>query len=349
MGNRRGLLAPLLVSTGGIIAVFLLPQFVGLFTLLQVTVYAVMAILALSLALIWGFAGILCFGQAAFFGLGAYGYAVAAFNVVDTSGAVIAGIALPAAFAAALGYFMFYGRLNDVYVGVVTLVVTLILFKFMGHTAGSEYKIGQARLGGFNGIPAVPTVTMPGDPQSMAGPRELFYLTGGALTATYLGLSIFLNGQFGRTIVAIRENELRAQLLGYDVRLRKLIVFAVGGGIAGLAGVLFVNWGAFVSPDVFSLATTAKIIIWVIVGGLGTLVGPIIGAIGLEYVTRQLGAGAQTVINSNLVLGAILLVFVLAVPRGVVPTVAAIWQNWRSAAARRSDPTVEPRKSNDVT
>ncbi len=112
-----------------------------------------MAVLALSLALVWGFGGILCFGQAAFFGLGGYTYAVAALNFTGTSWAVPVALLVPAALAAILGYLMFFGRISDVYIGVITLTVTLILFNFVNSTAGDEWHIGAAPLGGFNGIP----------------------------------------------------------------------------------------------------------------------------------------------------------------------------------------------------
>src|SRR5260370_26741257 len=115
-----------------------------------------MAILALSLALVWGYGGILCFGQSAFFGLGAYAYAIAMFNMSESTAPFLLAILLPAAFAALLGYFMFYGRISDVYLGVITLPVTLILFNSINSTAGPEYHIGVARLGGFNVIPSIP-------------------------------------------------------------------------------------------------------------------------------------------------------------------------------------------------
>ena len=81
-----------------------------------------------------------------------------------------------------------------------------------------------------------------------------------------------------------------AQLLGYDARAYKLFVFTLGGAIAGLAGCLFANWGSFTSPTVFGLAQSAQIIIWVIVGGRGTLIGPIVGCIGIQWLTTALGA-----------------------------------------------------------
>ena len=125
-----------------------------LFALINATVFVSMAVLALSLGLVWGFGGILCFGQTAFFGLGGYTYAVAAINFGDTTWAVPLALLLPTLVAAALGYLMFYGRISDVYMGVITLTTTLILFKFANSTAGDEWNIGAAPLGGFNGIPA---------------------------------------------------------------------------------------------------------------------------------------------------------------------------------------------------
>ena len=112
----------------------------------------------------WGYAGILSFGHAAYFGLGAYTYAIAAINIGESTVPLLLAIVLPALVAAVIGAMMFYGRISDVYLGVITLVVTLILFKFMNATAGDAYRIGAARLGGFNGIPAFPILNVPGDP-----------------------------------------------------------------------------------------------------------------------------------------------------------------------------------------
>ena len=141
----------------------LVPRLFELDVVLELTVYMIMAILALSLALIWGYGGILCFGQSAFFGLGAYTYAIAMFNIGESTIPLLLAIVLPAAFAALLGYFMFYGRISDVYLGVITLTVTLILFNSVNSTAGPEFRIGSARLGGFNGIPGIPPLNFPGN------------------------------------------------------------------------------------------------------------------------------------------------------------------------------------------
>jgi len=294
------------------------PQLVDQFGLLQLTVFGAMCILALSLGFVWGYGGILCFGQSAFFGLGAYTYAVTAINAGESTLATVLAVVVPAVFAALLGYFMFYGRLSDVYLGVITLSVTLIFFNLMNSTAGDAYRVGKARLNGFNGMPSLPTLNVPGVPDRLLDPTETFYLVMAWLVVVYVGLHVLLASHFGRVVVAIRENEARCELLGYDVRLRKLLVFAIGGGIAGLAGCLFANWGAFVSPNVFSLTMTSQIIIWVIVGGLGTLVGPIIGCLLMQYLATTLGT--QQLANTSLIFGIIFLAFVLLVPRGIVPS-----------------------------
>jgi len=332
-GRRLNLLGLVLVGIIGLAFMFLTPRMAELDTVLDLTVYMIMAILALSLALIWGYGGILCFGQSAFFGLGAYAYAIAMFNVGESTLPFLLAIILPAAFAALLGYFMFYSRISDVYLGVITLTVTLILFNSINSTAGPEFHIGAARLGGFNGIPGIPSLNWPFNKNAPIDLEGMFYLSTASLLLTYFGLRLLLASQFGRVMVGIRENERRAELLGYDPRAYKLATFTIGGALAGLAGCLFANWGNFVSPTIFGLAQSAQIIIWVIVGGRGTLIGPVIGCIGIQWLSAALGANqpsggsdwwSKIFANAPLILGIILIAFVLLVPKGLVPTLADI-------------------------
>jgi len=308
----------------GLAALVLMPRFAETYLIINTTIFVSFAILALSLALIWGYAGILCFGQAAFFGLGGYAYAVAAINFGDTTGAAFLAVALPALFAALLGYFMFWGRISDVYLGVITLTVSLIFYRFINQTAGEEWNIGAAPLGGFNGIPATPILNWPGRPGDQLQPEDIFSLSVGLLMLVYFGCKALLATSFGRVIVAVRENETRAELLGYDVRVHKLAIFVVGGAMAGLSGLLFAN-SVFVSPTMFSLPVSGQIIIWVIVGGLGTLIGPIIGCILMQMLNNYLGTLNQVSglswLDPNLVLGIILTAFVLLVPKGLVALV----------------------------
>jgi len=333
--NGRGLNLIGLAVVGIIGPVFMVltPRLAELDTMLDLTVYMIMAILALSLALIWGYGGILCFGQSAFFGLGAYTYAIAMFNIGESTIPFLLAIILPAAFAALLGYFMFYGRISDVYLGVITLTVTLILFNTVNSTAGPEFHIGAARLGGFNGIPGIAPLNFPFNSSMVIDLEGMFYLSTAALLATYFGLRLLLATHFGRIIVGIRENERRAELLGYDPRAYKLATFIIGGALAGFAGCLFANWGNFVSPTIFGLAQSAQIVIWVLVGGRGTLIGPIVGCVGIQWLSAALGSNqpsggsdlwSKIFANVPLVLGVILIAFVLLVPKGLVPTLADI-------------------------
>jgi urea transport system permease protein len=321
------------VAVGALACGLLLPFAIDVYTGTLLVVYAM---LALSLGFIWGFGGILCFGQAAFYGLGAYTYALASINFDGAWAAFLLAILVPMAFAGLLGAMMFYGRLSDVYLAVVTLVVTLILFKFFNSTAGPAYRLGEARLGGFNGIPGFPTLTVPGNPGAYIYGAGLFYFSLGLLALVYLGLRLTLLLPFGCIVVSLRENEERTELLGYDVRFYKSAAFALSGGIAGLAGCLFANWAEIVTPGLFSLGQSAEIIIWVIVGGLGTLTGPMIGAALLGLLKFALGH--QSVIDNSFIMGVLLIVVVLFLPEGLIPTAARILKWLRRSPQKRVRP-----------
>jgi branched-chain amino acid transport system permease protein len=295
------------------------PEFVSLFGIVQMTVFVAIAMYGLSQGFLWGYGGIMCFGQASFLGLGAYAYAIGGIDLGDTTWALLLGIAVPAAFAALLGYFMFYGRISDAYIGVITLTVSVILFQLINSTSGSQYHIGQAELGGFNGIPSVPTFNVPNDPANVLSPTWIWYVSMMMLIGVYVLLRALLVSRFGRVVVAIRENETRAMLLGYDARLYKLLTFVISAAIAGLAGCIYDNWGTFISPTIFGLPMSAEVIIFVLVGGLGTLIGPIVGAVGLQYLINL--AGSQHLVDPNLGLGIVLVTFVLLVPQGIVPVI----------------------------
>ncbi len=313
----RTLVPIVLVVALGAAACVVLPQVMELFALINATVYVSMALLALSLALIWGYGGILCFGQTAFFGLGGYTYAIAAINFGDSTWAVPIALAIPTIAAIGLGALMFYGRISDVYMGVITLTTTLILNKFANSTAGDEWTIGSAPLGGFNGIPSTPPLNLPFQPDSPLAPDQIFIVAVCCLVACYVIAKLVLRTRFGRVAVAIRENERRAELLGYDVRLHKTALFALGGLMAGLSGVLFANC-VFVSPTMFSLPYAGQVIIWVLVGGLGTLVGPICACVLIQLLTTY--AGSLPRLDPNLLLGVVFMAAVVAVPRGLLPT-----------------------------
>jgi branched-chain amino acid transport system permease protein len=298
------------------------------------TILLAYALFALSLGLMWGYAGLLSFGHTAYFGLGAYVYAIAVVNIGESTAPLLLAILIPAAVAAVIGAMMFYGRISDVYMGVITLVVTLILFKFMNATAGDQYVIGAARLGGFNGIPGFAVLNVPGVPEWSLFGTPMYYFAAVSLLGCYLLSRWILARSFGRVLIGIRENESRCELLGYNVPAYKTAVFTISAAMAGLAGCLFANWAEIVTPGVFSLRAAAEVIVWVMVGGLGTLVGPILGAMALGMLKLLLGE--QVIIDNSLILGLILVIVVLAVPRGVVPAVQGWWRGRTRIRAQRA-------------
>jgi len=300
-------------------ALLSMPAYVDIAVQLDVSIILILALLAISMSFLWGYVGILSFGQTAFFGLGGYTYAVTALNLGETAGPFLAGIVVPMLFAGVIGYFMIYGRVSGIYLSVITLVVTLILDKGVRATSGEQFVIGDVRLGGQNGIPGVPPLQVPWDPDTALFIEGVFYLSAVVLVLVYVGLRLLLLTHFGRVLVSIRENERRTDLLGYDSRRYKLAAFELSGGVAGLSGALYAVWGSFVAPEMFNLNQAAQVIIWVIVGGKATLIGPIVGTGLVQYLTTWLGTlGVGQV---TLVLGSVLIVFVLAFQQGLLPTI----------------------------
>ncbi|MFD0986222.1 branched-chain amino acid ABC transporter permease [Methyloligella solikamskensis] len=338
------ILGYVLLAGAAAYALLVVPASGDMSLMINGSIYATYGILALSLALVWGFAGILSFGQASFFGLGGYAYAVVALNSGDTTLAAFAAIAVAALFALMLGYFMFWGRISDVYLGVITLTISLILYRFFNQTAGSEWTIGVAPLGGFNGIPSTPILTYIGQPDQPLWPEQIYVLAVLVLLFFYVLSKAVLTTRFGRIVVAIRENEQRAELLGYDSRFYKLGIFTLAGAMAGAAGVLFANC-VFVSPNMFNLQTSSQLLIWVIVGGLGTLAGPVMACFLLLMLSTYLGtvnsSGGLAWLDPNLVLGILLTAAVLLFPKGLLPMVTGVVERlFRAITARRSGSSV---------
>jgi len=301
------------------------------------SLFLVLALLGLSLSLVWGYSGVLSFGQVVFFGVGGYTFGVVSINLPDPTGitaAALTGVVVGGITAALLGYFMFYGGVRDVYVTIITLVSTMVLQTFMAQTAGSEWTIGEAALGGFNGMPAIPLlelgITGVVSYQFVFNTLELFvpglgtvevdpfyYLALAALVAAYLGLRVLVNSDFGRVMVAVREDQDRTQMFGYDVKRVKLLTFTVGGALAALSGVLYAARNVYIDPQVFALWFATLPVIWVSVGGRKSLLGAVIATIGIEYFRLSVQGEMALV-----VLGALLLVFILALPGGIVPWIA---------------------------
>jgi len=278
--------------------------------------------MALGLSIIWGYGGSLSFGQTAFFGVAGYSYGILTINFGTAYGfgviAVLLAIAIAALFAAILGYFLFFGRISGIFLGIVTLSVTLALERFMAQTAGPQWTVGSARLNGFNGMSGMPPLTLPwfGGEIVLYPDVGLYYLVLGLLVIIYLGLRILVNSKFGNVLVAVRENPERAEMLGYDIRKYQLGGFVIGAALAGLSGVLYTSWGQYITPSSMGITAAALPIIWVAVGGrsdiTATLIGTLVVLSGFQALTIY---GSQYAL---VVMGLLLVCTVLLAPKGLV-------------------------------
>lgn len=338
MRTGLGLAAAVLALLGAVLLTVLAPEY----QLLDWTSWLLYGLAALSLTWVWGQAGIFSFGQTAFFGIGGYAYGIAAINLQpftgETFSAVLVAVIVAALAAALLGYFMFYGKVGDVYVAIITLATSLVLLTFVSSTSDSSYHIGTALLGGYNGMVGVPPLSIRGAPLASGA---FFLVVAAAAASVFLLLDLLRRSPFGRVVAAVRENELRTQLLGYDIRRYKLIVFAVGGAVAGLAGAGYAAWALFINPVVFGLQQAALVVIWVLVGGRGSFLGAFVGAALVQALSLSLGSegGGATPI----ILGAVLIAVVVVLPEGLVPSVARlVWRRRGDGVEPLPAPAAEP-------
>jgi branched-chain amino acid transport system permease protein len=346
LGNSRFFWCFWLIAVA---AFALLPCFASRYQVLTASNFLISALLALSLCLIWGYAGILSLGQAAFYGVGGYAYGIVGINLIEVTGesgtALLAAALAPAMLAALIGVMMFYSRLKGVYVAILMLVVSLLLGLFMRQTADPSYAIGGAYLGGMNGLgpatasdPALPSLTLglAGSVVEIDGrSREFYWFVLGVGVAIYLALRWLVNSSFGYLLVAVREDERRTETFGYDVRLIQLGVFCLSAALAGLAGGLYTAWGTYIHPDGFSVGPNILVVIWVAVGGRKDLTSVVVSTLALSWISIELAAWGEI---SLLALGIILVSAMLVAPEGVVATAGAWIGRMVAAGGRRSAP-----------
>jgi branched-chain amino acid transport system permease protein len=323
-----------------LLAALAYPQLADGYTVGNTVYFFTWAFMALGLCLIWGYGGTLSFGQTAFFGLSGYTYGVLTLNFGATYGftliALLASLAMSAVFAAVLGYFLYFGRISGVFLGIVTLSVTLVFERFMAQTAGPEWHIGVARLNGYNGMNGMPPLTLPwfGGDIVLFPDVELYYVVLAVLVATYLGLRILVNSKFGNVLVAIRENPERAEMLGYDIRKYQLIAFVIGAALAGLSGTLYTSWGQYITPSSMSITAAALPIVWVAVGGRGDLTATLIGTLVVLSAFQALTIyGSQYAL---VVMGVLLVATVLIAPEGLIVTFSRFAARIRAGSRKAS-------------
>jgi urea transport system permease protein len=303
-----------------------LPAVADDYTVGNTAYFLVWMFMALGLCLMWGYGGMLSFGQTFFFGLSGYAYGVLAINLGGQDGttvlALLLAVALSAAAAAVLGYFMIWGRVVGVFFGIVTLSLTLALAFFLGQTAGPQWRIGSARLNGFNGMQGMDPLNVPwfGGETLFFEERALYYLLVAMLAVAYLVLRALVNSRFGNVLVALREDPQRTELLGYDVRKYRLAAFVIGSALAGLSGALYTSWGQFITPSSIGLPFAAMPIVWVAFSGRGELTAALVGSFLLLVSFQAITIYSQQA--ALVLMGLLLLATVLFAPNGFVLALA---------------------------
>ncbi|MDA4848691.1 branched-chain amino acid ABC transporter permease [Hoeflea poritis] len=308
--TRKQKLGPAsIIAIGIILALLILPAFVQGYTLTSYRDVLLFALFALSLDLFWGKTGILSFGHATFFGLGAYGMAIMSIHfsidpaIVSLVG-LLAGVGMAALVALIVGYFILYGGVRGAYFTIVTLALTLIA----NHVA-----VGWPSVtGGDSGLIGVPPFSILG--WSFADPISSYYLALIVLGACLLSSMWVMSGRLGLILTAIQDDEIKVQTLGYKTPLLLLMTFAASAAMAALAGGLYAAGNGFVAPDMIALLLSTEVIIWVAVGGSGTLVGAVIGTAIVWWLQQKISS-----INASawpIVIGTFFILLVLVFPKG---------------------------------
>jgi branched-chain amino acid transport system permease protein len=268
----------------------------------------IFGLFALSLDLIMGYTGMVSFGHAAYFGLGAYGSALVLIHFGQPIPvALLAGAALAGLVAAPVGWFS--TRATGIYFAMLTLAFAQLLYTV-------AYK-WRDLTGGSDGIAGVPKTALYWGGPSLASPRAFYLVVAAVLVLSFVLCRALARSPFGRALQAIRENERRFIALGRDPRPFKLLVFIVAAIFAGLAGALFAPFRGFASPEVMFWVLSGQALMMVIIGGIGTLAGPVVGAMVFILIQEILSSYTE---HWMIFTGAIFVLMVVFLPGGLVGT-----------------------------
>ncbi|TVQ48751.1 MAG: urea ABC transporter permease subunit UrtC [Gloeocapsa sp. DLM2.Bin57] len=322
----------ILIAIALILAV-VLPLLLSEFRLRLLGRFLSLAIVALGIDLIWGYTGLLSLGHGIFFTLGGYALAMYMnlqlpegklpdfFNLYGVKElpwvwipfasfpfTLVAIVLIPGIVAGILGYLVFRNRIKGVYFSILTQAALLVFFNFFN---------GQQKLiNGTNGL-TTDTQTIFGISGGSAEAQRLFYqLSILCLVLIYLLCRWLTSGRFGKALIAIRDDETRMRFSGYNPTGYKVIVFAISGAIAGIAGALYTVQSGIISPTLMEVAFSIEMVIWVAVGGRGTLIGAILGTILVRL--------AQSLLSEKFpevwlfFQGALFLIVVTVLPDGII-------------------------------
>lgn len=327
--------------------------------------YLCYALLALSVDLIWGYCGILSLGHGAFFALGGYAMGMHLMRQIGSRGvygnaelpdfmvflnwqelpwywygfdqfwfAALMVLVTPAALAFVLGWFAFRSRVTGVYLSIITQAMTFaLMLAFFRNDMG---------FGGNNGFSDFKDI-LGASLQSDGVRATLFALTALALGLGFMLCRFIIRSKLGKVLVAIRDAESRTRFLGYPVERYKLFVFVISAAMAGVAGALYVPQIGIINPGEFDPANSIETVIWVAVGGRGTLVGPIIGAVLVNFAKTYFTAVLPDV--WLFALGGLFVAVTLFMPKGVIGLLARLKRPKLPAAMPESLPIADPKSA----
>ncbi|MGJ4997609.1 ABC transporter permease subunit [Bradyrhizobium sp. HKCCYLS3077] len=277
------------------------------------------AIAAITVDIMWGYCGTLTFGQSAFFGIGAYALAIMfteyGFGTWQIFAAIGAAVAVAAAVAAFTGWLSFYPGSTPLYASVISLVVPIVLVQIL--YSGGTFTGSSSGLVGFESF----------DLEIETWLR----LAGLGLLATAVLALVVMRSDTGRLLSALRDNDSRCTYLGIDTSRLRIVVLVLSAMVSALAGFFYAGFGAVAAPENASFTFGTNLVIMVALGGRGTVIGPVIGALCIEVASAYLANSLPYV--WELIVGLALIVVILVFPDGLLGAVMRLINRGRSAGA----------------
>ncbi|PDS81551.1 ATP-binding cassette domain-containing protein [Rhizobium sp. L43] len=301
------------------------PMFLGRFSLNVLTRSMIYAMLAITVDLLWGYTGVLTFGQAAFFGVGAYATAMVLTHIGASPAlfvlALAAAVLVPLVLGLAVGWLSFYHGSTPLYATVISLVVPIVVTQLV--FSGGTWTGSSSGLVGYETLP----LGLPG----------YFRLSGACLLVLAVLAIVFVRSDAGRLLVAIRDNEARVAYLGMNPARLKIVLTGILAGICGLAGFLYANASGVVAPENTGFVFGTELVVWTALGGRGTIIGPLFGAIGIDYLSASLSGDLPFL--WQLIVGALFVVMIILLPGGLASLVTRFLQSANSNSTLQSSQT----------
>jgi len=320
------------VTETGVAALFfallaVVPLFADDYMIYILPQYMLYGVLAMSLALLWGFTGIVSFGQAALFAIGGYVMGLCMGLTLPINPGyvgIVAGAAFSGALAGIIGYFLFSAGVRSTHFVLITLALAIIT---------QQIAVSQSWLtGGWNGMFVARMSVSPGAQGSIPGDTVFYMFILVFSAGCYFVVRHILCGRFGKILAGIRENEDRLTAFGYRIDVYKSAAFALSGVIAGLAGSLYATTSGFVTPSLAGVLFSTQVLVWVAIGGRHSLLGAFAGAM----LVASLSSYVSAIIPDywQLIVGVLFILVIIYFKKGLAGLVESVgrWLQRRKAA-----------------